>query len=251
MHFHYWPECCSAAARREREGESLCFNKRLKRCKRYNNVSHNSPHSAWLGKCWTSVYVCRKPTGFFHSGGWNKVCVTTRFEVKVMWAWFFKWQTNTHKMFNTEKYFYTQLFCSKTSSCICDKVCGSQSYKILWGRHQTLPPSPSLLIIIVIYFIFLKSGTWWLQRSFLKFQMHRKILFSETVRKKAPVRGGSEQMEGTWRANRKWRLGGFLMLCWQQSKFHFPLLTLPTGAVSVCLFPPFIWHVAFWPQKLF
>lgn len=173
------------------------------------------------------------------------------------WRWcgcgpgFFKWHPNTHIMFNTEKYFYTQLFCSKTSSCICDKVCGSQSYKILWGRHQTLPPSPSLLIIIVIYFIFFKSGTSWLQRSFLKFQMYRKILFSETVRKKAPVRGGSEQMEGTWSANRKWRLGGFLMLCWQQSKFHFPLLTLPTGAVSVCLFPPFIWHVAFWPQKLF
>lgn len=165
---------------------------------------------------------------------------------------FFKWHPNTHIMFNTEKYFYTQLFCSKTSPCICDKVCGSQSYNIVWGRHQTLRPSPSLLIIIVIYFIlFFQSGTSWLQRSFLKFQMYRKILFSETVRKKAPVRGGSEQMEGTWRANRKWRLGGFLMLCWQQSKFHFPLLTLPTGAVSVCLFPPFIWHVAFWPQKLF
>ncbi|CAB1423038.1 unnamed protein product [Pleuronectes platessa] len=39
----------------------------------------------------------------------------------------------------------------------------------------------------------------------------------------ASVRRGNEQMEGGRRANRKWRPDGFLMLCWQQSGFHFPV----------------------------
>lgn len=124
-------------------------------------------------------------------------------------------------MFNTEKYFYTQLFCSKTSSCICDKVCGSQSYNIVWGRHQTLPPSPSLLIIIVIYLIFFQSGTSWLQRSFLKFQMYRKILFSETVRKKGTSQRG------------KWADGGHMESQQEVKARWFPHVVLATVKISL------------------
>lgn len=40
-------------------------------------------------------------------------------------------------------------------------------------------------------------------------------VFSE-IQGKALVRKVSEQMEGGWKANRKWKLDDFLMLCWQQ-----------------------------------
>lgn len=60
---------------------------------------------------------------------------------------------------------------------------------------------------------------------------YARCKISEGQRKVLLTRG-SEQMEGGRRANRKWRLNGFLMLCWQQAGFHFPLLTQSTGAVG-------------------
>lgn len=67
------------------------------------------------------------------------------------------------------------------------------------------------------------------------------------IQGKTSVRGGSEQMEGGWRANRKWGLDGFLMLCWQQSRFHFPVPIQPTGAgcVSVQLYSIFTFSFFF------